>query len=135
MNDEIHTEYNLQAEGFWWADGFEVFMARPQMLFKPKGLIIWGAPNGAYVEQALIDQNLQIVVAYGGVPCKFFAFGESYAQIAEKLDQGIEPPGWCDWSAVKPGQSVQIRICIDTSKTSLGKPDGIELVMWGLTEE
>lgn len=114
--------------------GFEFiageFVSQPQRPFRPRGLIIWGAPNGATVEQCIIGTQLQIQVSVPPVPAKFFAMGKSYEDVAKMLEQGIEPPGWCTWDAVQLGQIVRLTVR-DAHHGTLGPNNGIELVMWG----
>lgn len=110
------------AGGFWNGE--------PQRPFRPAGLIVWGAPAGAMLEMATIGRDMQLAVSCEPVPVRFFAMGESFADIAKKLDEGIQPPAWGNWDAVVPGVRARIRI-VDRNGRGLGPADGIELVMWG----
>jgi hypothetical protein len=114
---------------FVWSDG--AFYGRPQRPFRPKGLIIWGAPRGATV-YAWIGCTVEGVVAYAGIPAKWFASGESYEQIRQKLEAGIEVPDWMTWDTVPPGIDVRIEVrdAADSARM-LGPADGIELLQWG----
>ncbi len=114
--------------GFSFRDG--CFWGMPQVSFRPNGLVIWGAPDGAVLEQAVIGNRLEVLASVEGVPVKFFAMGESYAQIAKLLDEGKEPPAWCTWHVITPGTNLRIMIQSKKGKT-LGPEDGIELCMWG----
>jgi len=116
--------------GFGFAAG--VWTSYPQRIFKPRGLVIWGAPPGAVLRQATIGQKLEVTVSCEGVPVKFFAFGDSYAQIGKLLDEGKEPPAWCSWSSVIPGSLIRIDIASADGR-ALTPKDGIELCMWGET--
>ena len=109
------------------------FIGEPDVPFMPRGLAIWGAPDGATVEHAFVGSRLELVCALGPVPCKFFAFGNSYEQIAKLLDQGSEPPAWCDWSPLELGAAIRITIRPrDDRADVLGPEHGLELAMWGI---
>lgn len=114
--------------------GFEYdrgeYIGRPQRCFKPEGLIIWGAPDGATIQACMIGCELQILSSWAPVPTKFFSMGKNYEQVAELLRAGIDPPGWCDWDAVAVGHLVKL-VIIDRELKVLGPESGIELVMWG----
>jgi hypothetical protein len=97
--------------------------------FKPSGLLLWGCPPGALLESFMIGPDLQIVASYAPVPARFFQAGDSYEQIAKLLDEGKEPPNWCDWSVIEPGQHVRLAITLDGKK--LGAAQLIECCMWG----
>lgn len=114
---------------FQWVDG--AFRATPQRPFRPKGLIIWGAPAGATV-MAYVGCNLEGVAGWGGIPAKWFAMGDNYEQMRAKLDAGVEVPEWMTWDTVGPGIAVRIELRDrDDSARALGPRDGIELVQWG----
>jgi hypothetical protein len=121
--------------GFTWTGSF--FMAMPQRSFRPHGLAIWGAPPGAMVEQLVVMQD-HVQVSCEPIPARFFAMGDSYAQLGKLIDEGKEPPNWVTWPMCLPGCS--IRVGIRTSAVmdhgsgfalSLGPADGIEICMWG----
>ena len=114
---------------FVWSDG--AFYGRPQRPFRPKGLIIWGAPRGSTV-YAFIGCNVEGVVSYSGIPAKWFASGESYQQIRAKLEAGIEVPDWMTWDTCDVGIDIRIELrdAADSART-LGPADGIELLQWG----
>lgn len=105
------------------------FVASSQRPFKPRGLAIWGAPNGAELRQALVGATMQLVASWGGIPCKFFSYGDSYEQIAKLVADGKEPPAWCAWDIVHVGMTVQLYI--EHNGRALGPNDGVEVVMWG----
>lgn len=109
------------------------FQSQPQRPFKPRGLMIWGAPDGAVVDQATVGQCLQVLQSVDGVPAKFFGFGKNYADLAKMVDAGVEPPAWCDWDTAFVGSVVRIRIR-DRNGKPLGPKDGIELCMWGVAQ-
>jgi len=112
------------------------FNAEPQRPFRPRGLVIWGAPPGATVH-CWIGIHLEIVAAWGDVPARFFASGDNFEQIAKQLEAGKEPPAWVDWHDIRPGVIVQLEVRSRTNVAKrtgdlpLGPDDGIELVMWG----
>jgi len=114
---------------FEW-NPIKVFHAAPQRVFKPRGLAIWGAPPGAVVRQALIGINMQLVAAYGSIPCRFFSYGQSYEQIYTLLDKGVEPPAWGRWNVASPGQLIQLDIA-DEKGRAIGPDEGVEVCMWG----
>jgi hypothetical protein len=105
------------------------WIASPDRPFIPHGLAIWNTPPGSVVACALIASNLQITCSWGPVPARFFAFGDSYEQIAKKLDEGCEPPTWCDWDPIQPGANVRLDIR-NAEDIELGPP--AEVVFWGI---
>lgn len=115
--------------GFTFDGGF--FVGEPYRPFVPHGLAIWGAPAGARLIQALIKCDQQVSMSHAPVPARFFAFGDSYEQIAKLLDEGKEPPTWADWDVIELGS--RVRITLESVDNKLLTPaDGIELVMWGV---
>ena len=108
-----------------------MYDGEPQRLFLPRGLAVWGAPPGTMIDQALCGPQLQCVAAYGRVPARFFAFGDSYEQIAKKLDEGSEPPNWCDWDPISPGSRARL-IFTEADGTRLPLNTPLELAMWGI---
>lgn len=103
-----------------------VFEAVPQRLFRPQGLIVWGAPAGATL-RVYIGINLEGAVSWSGIPARFFAMGDSFEQIAKLLDAGKEPPAWIEWPDVQVGH----RAAIAFDNCPQDAP--IELCMWGRT--
>jgi hypothetical protein len=106
-----------------------LYLGEPQRLFLPRGLAVWGAPPGAMVAASTIGMQLQIVAAYGPVPVRFFASGDSYEQIAKKLDAGAEPPTWCDWDPITPGNGARFEF---VNEQGLPLQEPIELAFWGI---
>ena len=121
-----------RALGFEYQDG--AFVGNVWTRFLPKGLIIWGAPDGSTLSQALITNANYGLASHAGVPTKFFGHWKSYAEIAKSVDEGLEPPGWCTWSSVLPGQMVRIVISAVDGR-ALGPKDGVEICMWGVSAE
>ncbi len=115
--------------GFEFAKGCG-FTSFPQREFKPLGLAIWGAPPLATMQQALIGSTNQVLVSYSGVPARFFAMGDSYEQIAKLMDEGKEPPGWCDWDVIELGQRAAVMVR-SREGDMLGPDDGVEICFWG----
>lgn len=109
------------------------FTAYPQRPFKPSGLIIWDAPKGTEVTQSVIGNVPQLTVCYGGIPARFFAFGDSYEQIVAKLDKGLQPPSWGTWDTVRVGERITIELMLDGKP--VGKPEGISIAMWGVSHK
>lgn len=125
-----HVRVRRGLLGFHFRDGlyFESQTVRP---FKPSGLLVWGAPDGALLRQSYIGNDEQVLQSYDAAPVRFFSTGKSYEQIAKMLDEGAEPPEWVDWKPVVPGDIVRIRIESAEGKC-LGPKDGLEICMWGL---
>lgn len=121
-----------RALGFEFENG--VFVGNVWTRFLPKGLIIWGAPDGATLSTAVICNVNCARASYVGIPVKFFGHWKSFAEIARDWDAGLEPPGWCTWSAVMPGQTFRMGIT-DSKSKPLGPKEGVEICMWGLSEE
>jgi hypothetical protein len=105
------------------------YYGEPQRMFLPRGLAVWGAPAGAMVAASTIGMQLQIVCSYGPVPVRFFSLGDSYEQIAIKLDAGAEPPAWCDWDPITPGHAARFEF-VDLEGKPLLTP--LELAFWGI---
>jgi|SRR5882672_1916726 len=108
--------------------GFEAQTQRP---FRPSGVAIWGAPAGATV-LFFSGVNVEGLAAYGEVPARFFAMGDSFEQISKLLDAGKEPPAWITWNAVAPGGVVRVQVRNHDHGSILGPSDGIEVAMWGI---
>lgn len=108
---------------------YSAFEAEPQRPFRPKGLVIWDAPKGAEFRQAIIGNRIQLVASCGGIPARFFAYGDSYEQIVAKLDAGLQPPAWGTWDTVQVGHRVVIEITLDGNP--IGPENGVSLAMWG----
>lgn len=121
-----------RALGFEYHEG--AFVGNVWTNFLPKGLIIWGAPDGSNLSQALISNANCALASHVGVPTKFFGHWKSYAEIAKSVDEGVEPPGWCTWSSVMPGQTIRIVISASDGR-ALGPKDGVEICMWGVSVE
>lgn len=126
---------------FVYDSGKKIWSACPQRLFRPAGLALW-TPPGAAIEPVVIGCNAQAVCSYGLIPARFFGMGESFEQLCKKVKEGIEPPHWCDWDTVQPGQVVQITVLFPAGVGTgdgyppdyarrLGPSDGVEMVMWG----
>lgn len=117
--------------GFGFAEG--QFVAAPDRPFKPRGLIIWGAPAGAQVRMALLDQREQVLRSADGIPARFFASGDSFEEIAKQLDAGKEPPAWVDFDMIDGW--AMLRVVISSSEgMGLSDGDGLELVLWGYSQ-
>lgn len=107
-----------------------VFIGEPQHPFRARGLIIWGAPDGSMVDQCLAGTDLQIVCSAEPAPAAFFSMALTYEQIAEKWQEGIEPPAWCTFKAIEPGQQMRIRLTCENRV--LTPADRVSLCMWGI---
>ena len=120
-----------------WALGFHfqdvVFIGEVLLEFIPKGLIIWGAPDGAVLRQCVVGIQKRVIVSCDGIPTKFFSHWKSYAEIARDHAEGIEPVGWASWNSIKPGMTIRIGITLDGRP--LGPKDGIDICMWGVAIE
>ena len=108
-----------------------VWEGRPQRPFKPSGLVIFDAPPGATVSWCTIGADLQAVVSCDPVPAKFFALGDSYAQLAQLISEGKEPPNWCTWDMIQLGMRVKLQLSIGRHPIA---PPPVELqpVFWGI---
>jgi hypothetical protein len=102
--------------------------AAPQRTFKPRGLMLWGVPDGACVN-VFVGRDLELVVEYGPIPAKWFAAFESFAQVAAAVDAGKEPPGWGKWDVVHPG--LFIRLEFSTRDGQRLDAREIQALMWG----
>lgn len=106
------------------------FDAQPQELFRPHGLIIWGAPPQTTVELLKVGNKGQLLVGYGTFPARWFAQGDSFAAISKMVDEGKEPPAWGTWDTAEVGNIIRVSLLSKKGKP-LGPDDGIELLMWG----
>ncbi len=113
---------------FEWA-GFR-FQAQPQMLFKPTGLVIYGAPQDAVFEYAQVGNQQELLVSFGKFPARFFNLDKSFEQIAKDLEQGLEPPAWGDWDTCQMGMNIRVTISAKDG-SPLGPDQGVSIGMWG----
>ena len=90
--------------------GGRTFTGHPDVAFKPRGLMIWNAPDDAQVMHILIGPNYQLVASVGPIPAKWFAIAQSYEQVWQMQQQGLEPPGWGDFNVISVGMLVRVRI-------------------------
>lgn len=107
-------------------EGMTSFVGEPLRPFKPRGLLLWGELRGVGLTMAVHNYHHLVKVSFEPVPARFFATGDSYEQIAKKMDAGAEPPAWVDWNAVAPGE--YIRLYFDGLSSALAS---VELCMWG----
>ncbi len=106
----------------------DVLRAHVQRPFRPVGLMLWDLPHGALV-WPIVGSGLELVVAFGAVPARWFASCESFEAVAKMLDQGKQPPSWGRWNVVTPGQFIELRFTL-----SDGKPVNVfqsQALMWG----
>lgn len=116
--------------GFTYENGI-YFGRSGRGTFKPRGLVIWGAPDDANVRAATIDMEEQVLQSMDGAPAKFFALGLSFEHIAQLVEEGVEPPSWCGFRTMQPGSTCRI-VIVDTQNKVLGPSDGVRLAMWGI---
>src|SRR5262245_26534383 len=83
--------------GFDYKPDLRLWQAQPLQPFRPLGLMIWDAPIGALLSQAKVSINEQVLVSWQPVPAHFFSMGRSYEEVARLLEEGIEPPSWCQF--------------------------------------
>jgi hypothetical protein len=80
----------------------------PQLMFKPKGLIIWGATDQTFVESIQCGNMVEASVNAAKIPARYFEVGKSFEEIQklaelgelemslpdrQKLDMNIMVPG------------------------------------------
>src|SRR5512138_1430869 len=97
------------------------FIAEPFRAFRPMGLLIWNVPEQSTI-RCEITSNVEIVSSFDAVPARWFASAKSFEQLAESLQDGKEPPTWCDWHVVCPGQWVRLQLR-DSQNQALGPSD------------
>lgn len=111
-----------------------VWSAMPQVVFRPRGLIIWNAPPKAIVS-AFVGTTVQLITSYPPIPAKWFGSFANFQQIAKMIEEDKEPAAWGDWDTVSPGMYIRIQIIADKASdmtnSYLGPDQGIELCMWG----
>lgn len=106
-----------------------IWMAHPQRLFKPKGLMIWDAPDSSTI-QIFIGVNSQLAVSADPLPARWFGHWDSFQKVAKAVSEGYEPPGWGDFQTVQIGQAIRIRMY---DKDDAYKAVKVQMLMWGLT--
>jgi len=102
--------------------------------FKPCGLMIWGAPDGATLRMATLAMDEQVLQSMDGVPAKFFALGLSFEHVSQLVEEGVEPPAWVDWDELQPGCFVRIML-LDVAGQLLSPAQGVTLAMWGINRK
>lgn len=103
--------------------GSRFLEAAPQMIFKPRGLMLWGAEE-LNVEAVVIGHQPQLAVSYGQVPALWFMGSQNYEQVVAAHAEGKEPgQGWGSWDDLYPGLLVRL---------SFDRPArGVRALMWG----
>lgn len=86
----------------------ERFIATPQRLFRPRGLMLWEVPPRAMLEQCLVGMNHQILVSCDPVPAQFFTMGQSFEQIQKLLKEGVEPVAWSYFDTIPIGCTARV---------------------------
>lgn len=132
LHGPTRRERMVRLQGALCTFGFsrDVWIAAPQVTFRPSGLVIWNAPPLAVVVDVRSGNRLEGSVTPAGIPARWFALGDSFEQIAAKLDAGQQPPAWVTWSVVSRGTQIVIDLRSKDGEP-LGPSDGIELCMWG----
>lgn len=105
------------------------WIARPQVLFRPYALMLWGAPERSKVRHCVIGQNGQIQVSGAPVPASFFATGHSFEEVVRRFEKdGIDAPYWCDFDTFEVGTRMKLKIT-----TEEGEPvRKLEAVLLGM---
>ena len=114
--------------GFRFSSEGNAFYSHPYLTFRPCGLLIWNPPPLSTVSCVITGQN-QLVASFEPVPAQWFATAKSFEQLAAEVAEGKEPPAWCTFSVVEPGQTIEI--AVQSGGVSLSPADQVELVMWG----
>ncbi len=114
--------------GFKWNG--DHFRAQPDQSFMPKGLMIWDAPEGAWLTQTLISNQMQILASWDPVPVRFFTSAWSFEQIAKQLETGIEPPTWCEFDSCDIGNTIRVFLTDGNRQPILSEKTAV--AMWGL---
>lgn len=110
------------------ADTLQAILQRP---FEPKGLMLWNVPDGAQL-MIFIGTGAELIASVGPLPARWFTAFESFQQLAAKLDQGLEPPGWGTFNKVYPGVMIRLRFEARRGETLNEKElKKVEAVMWG----
>lgn len=107
-----------------------VFEAMPQRTFRPRGLMVWGAPLKALV-RAIVCRDSP-AVTYEAIPARWFSMQQSFEQLAKALDEGKEPASWGDWNTVRPGMQIRIELLMtDVMPIDSEQAEEVQLLMWG----
>lgn len=103
-----------------------VYTAEPQVIFKPKGLMLWGELDDAEVTHVKIGRDYQLVATWGPIPARWFSMAKSYEEVMKAFEEGKDPPGWGEFNVIQLGMHVEVLI---DSKKKLGPT---QILMWGL---
>lgn len=100
----------------------------PMMVFKPLGLLVFGAAEGSLVHAVRVGNQHQGVTDYGGVPARYFESGKTFEQVTELAAAG------------ELGGSLEGRLLLELDHCEIGNTVGVEtsgavgnLCLWGLT--
>ena len=113
--------------------GFELkdaeWVARPQLLFRPYALMLWGTPERAKVAHCIMGNEGQILVSAAPVPASFFATGHSFEDVVKRfVREGIDAPYWCDFKTFEVGTTMRLKVA-----TEEGEPvRKLEAVLLGM---
>lgn len=112
----------------WNNNGY--WVAYPDLPFTPMGLMIWNAPPGTMIRQFLIGNQTQVLASWDAVPTAFFSMAKSYTQLKTMIDEGYEPPNWCDFDGLQLGNNARM-LLIDSKGRPLTEEGDIQMAMWG----
>lgn len=103
-----------------------VYSTEPQVIFKPKGLMIWGAPDDAEVMHVKIGRSPQLTATWGPIPARWFSTFQSYEEVAKAIEEGKMPAGFGHFDVIQRGMTVEVHI------QSKEKLPPTKILMWGL---
>ena len=112
-------------------DGGANWIVESREAFRPRGLLIWNAPDGAVVEHIKIGVQGQLVAAVGAIPAQWFATAQSYEQVWDAHRRGIDPPGWGDFQIAAVAMLIQIRLTHPGRGVPHEEWQRVQLLMWG----
>lgn len=127
LSDGVHAPPSVAVETLCTFDvSFDdTLLACPSRPFKPKGLLLWDVP-GSETVRAFIGTDQQNSVSFEPVPARWFTHWRSFAEIARATSEGHEPPGWGEWSLVRPGLMIRLVFSAPIARS-------VQAVMWGHT--
>lgn len=83
---------------------FRTVKAHPQFLFRPQGLITWGASNETLIHRLFIGGKPVFILTPDGIPARFFESGVSFAEFLKlgELPAHNRPRAVADRFAANP---------------------------------
>lgn len=65
-----------------------IWTEHPQMLFKPMGLIVWGASDQTYIDDIQCGNQSEVQASCSGIPARFFEVGKTFDELKKLAEVG-----------------------------------------------